>query len=116
MRSAFSECTRWREAAVCGRSGSRRRQCDDRHQQQEVSERTRTGIYGRGGALARGPAVPRSRRIKWDTHAFVRHQGNWFRRAREAHTFDVTDLVPTGDILQLIQSFPNVAPTVGGNV
>lgn len=44
-------------------------------------------------------------RIKWDTHAFVRHQGNWFRRLQHAHRIDVANEAPTLAALTLIESF-----------
>lgn len=44
-------------------------------------------------------------RIKFDTHAFVRHQGNWFRRHQTAHRIDVTAQPPTDRALQLVQTF-----------
>ncbi len=44
-------------------------------------------------------------RIKWDTHAFVRHQGNWFRRVKDAHRFDVTHHPATKDALTLVRTF-----------
>jgi tRNA dimethylallyltransferase len=43
-------------------------------------------------------------RIKWDTHAFVRHQANWFRRVHSGHILDVT----TGEALDLIAGFLGV--------
>jgi tRNA dimethylallyltransferase len=46
-------------------------------------------------------------RIKWDTHAFVRHQANWFRRARgDTHWLDVTQAPPTGPAIEQAQQFP----------
>jgi tRNA dimethylallyltransferase len=48
-------------------------------------------------------------RIKWDTHAFVRHQSNWFRRVSDAHRFDVTERPPTQQVLALVQNFARVA-------
>ncbi|HEY0070664.1 MAG TPA: tRNA (adenosine(37)-N6)-dimethylallyltransferase MiaA [Chloroflexia bacterium] len=44
-------------------------------------------------------------RIKWDTHAFSRHQGNWFRRARTASLIDVTDTDPLPQARRLVESF-----------
>jgi tRNA dimethylallyltransferase len=44
-------------------------------------------------------------RIKWDTHAFVRHQGNWFRRVKDAHRFDVTHQPATTEALAVVQNF-----------
>lgn len=55
-------------------------------------------------------------RIKWDTHAFVRHQGNWFRRAHDARRFDVTTQ-PAGDaVLGAVAEFLTFAPSTGGRV
>ena len=48
-------------------------------------------------------------RIKWDTHAFVRHQSNWFRRVGDAHRFNVTERAPTQDVLTLVDNFVRVA-------
>jgi tRNA dimethylallyltransferase len=44
-------------------------------------------------------------RIKWDTHAFARHQGNWFRRAKTASLIDVTDTDPRPEARRLVESF-----------
>ena len=46
-----------------------------------------------------------AQRIKWDTHAFVRHQQNWFRRLRSAHWIDVTTTDPTEEAIQLVKEF-----------
>lgn len=46
-------------------------------------------------------------RIKWDTHAFVRHQGNWFRRVHNAHKFDTTDRAPTREGIAAVGEFLN---------
>lgn len=43
-------------------------------------------------------------RIKWDTHAFVRHQQNWFKRAQGIHWIDVTRAQPA-DALNLVRAF-----------
>jgi tRNA dimethylallyltransferase len=37
-------------------------------------------------------------RIKWDTHSFARHQGNWFRRMVDAAWIDVTHTPPTSPL------------------
>jgi tRNA dimethylallyltransferase len=44
-------------------------------------------------------------RIKWDTHAFVRHQGNWFRRATSAHVLDVTESPPEQAATEIVRDF-----------
>ncbi|MEO5953827.1 MAG: tRNA (adenosine(37)-N6)-dimethylallyltransferase MiaA, partial [Chloroflexia bacterium] len=44
-------------------------------------------------------------RIKYDTHAFVRHQVNWFRRHQTANRIDVTTHPPTEQALQLVRDF-----------
>jgi tRNA dimethylallyltransferase len=44
-------------------------------------------------------------RIKWDTHAFSRHQGNWFRRARTAALIDVTGSDPFPQAQRLVSAF-----------
>ena len=57
------------------------------------------GDYLRGRAT-----LPEAvQRIKWDTHAFVRHQQNWFRRMREAVRFDATSGTPVDAILQAVR-------------
>ena len=48
-------------------------------------------------------------RIKWDTHAFVRHQGNWFRRVREANRFDVTERQHIEEVQSMVESFVDFA-------
>ena len=47
-------------------------------------------------------------RIKWDTHAFVRHQANWFRRVSSGHLLDVTRESPAPEALRLVQAFLSV--------
>lgn len=44
-------------------------------------------------------------RMKWDTHSFARHQGNWFRRAKTAHLVDVTAEDPFNLVLSLVERF-----------
>jgi tRNA dimethylallyltransferase len=44
-------------------------------------------------------------RIKWDTHSFARHQGNWFRRMKQAHWLDVSTTDPFEQALALIATF-----------
>jgi tRNA dimethylallyltransferase len=55
-------------------------------------------------------------RIKWDTHAFVRHQANWFRRVTDGHILDVTSQPPTGEALSLVKEFLRVVPPANGIV
>jgi tRNA dimethylallyltransferase len=49
-------------------------------------------------------------RIKWDTHAFVRHQANWFRRVNNGHVLNVTQELPTQEALRLVEGFLSVVP------
>jgi tRNA dimethylallyltransferase len=44
-------------------------------------------------------------RIKWDTHAFARHQGNWFRRLSSAHWLDVSNADPYPEAVALLRHF-----------
>jgi tRNA dimethylallyltransferase len=44
-------------------------------------------------------------RIKWDTHAFVRHQGNWFRRLIDTKWIDTTDSGPNDAALREVSRF-----------
>ncbi|HKP51590.1 MAG TPA: tRNA (adenosine(37)-N6)-dimethylallyltransferase MiaA [Chloroflexia bacterium] len=44
-------------------------------------------------------------RIKWDTHAFARHQGNWFRRLQTAHWLDVSNADPYPEAVALVRHF-----------
>lgn len=44
-------------------------------------------------------------RIKWDTHAFVRHQQNWFRRAKDAYRLDVTSGSPAEEVIRVVADF-----------
>jgi tRNA dimethylallyltransferase len=44
-------------------------------------------------------------RIKWDTHSFARHQGNWFRRMKTAHWLDVSTTDPFEHALALTATF-----------
>lgn len=56
-----------------------------------------TGDYLRG----RSTLSETIQRIKWDTHAFVRHQQNWFRRLPHAHWIDVTQADPRPEAIRL---------------
>jgi tRNA dimethylallyltransferase len=61
------------------------------------------GAYLQGRATL-GEAV---QRIKWDTHAFARHQGNWFRRLPNPVTIDTTHTPPLDaalDALRILNS------------
>ncbi len=50
-------------------------------------------------------------RIKWDTHSFARHQGNWFRRMADAAWIDVTtNAPPTSTALKIAQEFLHGEP------
>jgi tRNA dimethylallyltransferase len=44
-------------------------------------------------------------RIKWDTHAFARHQGNWFRRQHQAQWIDSTQHDPAQQAISLAGDF-----------
>jgi tRNA dimethylallyltransferase len=44
-------------------------------------------------------------RIKWDTHSFVRHQVNWFRRARTAAHIDATNSDPLPEARRILEDF-----------
>lgn len=48
--------------------------------------------YRQVGDYLRGRATleEAKQRIKWDTHAFVRHQSNWFRRLEDAVWIDIS--------------------------
>lgn len=60
--------------------------------------------------LGRATLPAAIQRIKWDTHAFVRHQGNWFRRVQHAHRFDVTNSFSQDGALALVEAFLNEHP------
>jgi tRNA dimethylallyltransferase len=49
-------------------------------------------------------------RIKWDTHSFARHQGNWFRRQHQAQWIDAMEHGPTEQAISLAGDF-----LTGGN-
>ena len=68
--------------------------------------------YRQIGEYLRGRAtLPDAvQRTKWDTHAFVSHQGNWFRRSTTAHRFDGTEKPATDAVLRLIHTLLGVAP------
>jgi tRNA dimethylallyltransferase len=59
------------------------------------------------GKVALDQAV---QRIKWDTHAFVRHQANWFRRVNDGLVLDVTQELPVAEALRSVQAFVSVVP------
>ncbi len=44
-------------------------------------------------------------RIKFDTHAFIRHQYTWFRRDPALHWFDNTTALPYAEVADLIHQF-----------
>ncbi|MDQ6695578.1 MAG: tRNA (adenosine(37)-N6)-dimethylallyltransferase MiaA [Chloroflexota bacterium] len=44
-------------------------------------------------------------RIKWDTHAFARHQANWFRRAGEANWIDTLESDALTTASDLVEGF-----------
>jgi tRNA dimethylallyltransferase len=64
------------------------------------------------GKATLGEAV---QRIKWDTHNFSRHQGNWFRRARTAALIDVTQGDPFPEAQRLVAQFLESAQGGPGN-
>jgi tRNA dimethylallyltransferase len=51
--------------------------------------------------LGRATLDEARQRIKWDTHAFVRHQVNWFSRLTGATLIDVTHTSPTPGALEV---------------
>jgi len=59
------------------------------------------GEYLQGRATLQGAV----QRIKWDTHGFARHQGNWFRRMTSAHWLDVSLDDPYIKAVDLIREF-----------
>ena len=63
--------------------------------------------YRQVGEYLRGRATLEEarQRIKWDTHAFARHQANWFRRAQNVHWLDVTGMDPGPQALELVEGF-----------
>lgn len=61
------------------------------------------GEYLQGKATLEGAV----QRMKWDTHNFARHQGNWFRRATAAQLIDVTNADPYLPVLELVSNFLN---------
>jgi tRNA dimethylallyltransferase len=74
--------------------------------------------YRQIGAYLQGLATLAEavQRIKWDTHAFVRHQENWFRRVTNALTFEVTTGTPTAEIVEAVRSVLSFAPGSHGGV
>jgi tRNA dimethylallyltransferase len=55
-------------------------------------------------------------RIKWDTHAFLRHQQNWFRRMTSAMRFDATSGTPLDRILSAVLEWKGFARGTSGGV
>jgi tRNA dimethylallyltransferase len=55
--------------------------------------------------LGRATLEQAVQRMKWDTHAFSRHQGNWFRRALTAVQIDVTQADPLPEVRRVVRSF-----------
>ncbi|MFL5733012.1 MAG: tRNA (adenosine(37)-N6)-dimethylallyltransferase MiaA [Chloroflexia bacterium] len=55
--------------------------------------------------LGRATLEEARQRIKWDTHAFARHQANWFRRAHDAIWLEVTASDPAPEALELVDRF-----------
>jgi tRNA dimethylallyltransferase len=55
--------------------------------------------------LGRATLPEAVQRIKWDTHAFARHQGNWFRRLHDAILIDTTHERPYARAVEVIHSF-----------
>jgi tRNA dimethylallyltransferase len=81
--------------------------------------RSMTGLgYRQIGDYLRGRATLAEavQRIKWDTHAFVRHQQNWFRRLTDAQRFDATPATPSDTLLSTVQAWYNTARTSSGGV
>jgi tRNA dimethylallyltransferase len=67
--------------------------------------------YRQIGDYLRGRAtLPEAvQRNKWDTHAFVRHQQNWFRRMTGALRFDVTGGTPVAQIIATVREWQDYA-------
>ncbi|HEX9989253.1 MAG TPA: tRNA (adenosine(37)-N6)-dimethylallyltransferase MiaA [Chloroflexia bacterium] len=65
--------------------------------------------YRQIGEYLRGKATLAEavQRMKWDTHGFARHQGNWFRRQRQAKWIDSTSHDPTEQAISLAREFLN---------
>jgi tRNA dimethylallyltransferase len=63
--------------------------------------------YRQLGEYLRGRATldEARQRIKWDTHAFVRHQINWFRRVENAAWIDTTTEDPRQRAMELVEKF-----------
>jgi tRNA dimethylallyltransferase len=57
--------------------------------------------------MGRATLEEAKQRIKWDTHAFVRHQSNWFRRLHDACWIDTTESHPLKEALEIVQEFVN---------
>jgi tRNA dimethylallyltransferase len=55
--------------------------------------------------LGRATIEEAKQRIKWDTHAFIRHQANWFRRLTDAHWIDTTHTDPIPEATLLATEF-----------
>jgi tRNA dimethylallyltransferase len=55
--------------------------------------------------LGRATLEEAKQRIKWDPHAFVRHQSNWFRRYHDAHWIDSTESGPLAEATRLVRDF-----------
>jgi tRNA dimethylallyltransferase len=74
--------------------------------------------YRQIGDYLRGRATPAEavQRIKWDTHAFVRHQHNWFRRIADAARFDTTQGMPAQAIAATVEAWYNAAKRPSGGV
>jgi tRNA dimethylallyltransferase len=53
--------------------------------------------------MGRATLAEAVQRIKWDTHAFARHQGNWFRRLGGAITIDTTHEPPYALAIPAVQ-------------
>ena len=57
--------------------------------------------------LGRATLPEAIQRIKWDTHAFARHQGNWFRRLHSAVRLDTTHEPPLFRAIEVVRAFLN---------
>jgi tRNA dimethylallyltransferase len=61
--------------------------------------------------LGRATLSDAVQRVKWDTHAFTRHQANWFKRSTDAHRIDATERDPFPEALPLTRQFLEDANT-----
>jgi tRNA dimethylallyltransferase len=81
--------------------------------------RSMTGLgYRQIGDYLRGRSTLAEavQRIKWDTHAFVRHQQNWFGRMASAVRIDTTASSPVEAALALVHRWHTAVRATDGEV